>query len=171
LDFFRPRSEIKTRVAAAEEAWQNALDNWIAQRDDWNLHRDQLLQQKHGQSRKSAKDKHLKARWLFYKNLHSAPRAHHESNLHLERFRIHPGDIPGIGPTAIQQLNEAGIATAFDLFPDLLRTVKGIGPERRRALMNWRKTCSLNVPVQGPDPTHYISIRNRHIDSLLKSTK
>ena len=58
---------------------------------------------------------------------------------HLAKSIIRPGEIPGVGPALIADLNRRGVYTAKDITVQV-GLIKGVGPKRQRDLLAWRET-------------------------------
>ncbi|RJF75700.1 hypothetical protein D3875_01240 [Deinococcus cavernae] len=58
---------------------------------------------------------------------------------YLDQYVLNPGDIPGIGPMIIDNMNQRGVFTAKDIDANV-RYIKGVGPKKQLELLAWRDT-------------------------------
>jgi DNA-binding helix-hairpin-helix protein with protein kinase domain len=62
----------------------------------------------------------------------------------LSKYRIVEGEIPGIGKELVKRLAQSGINTAIDINENVI-TVKGIGENKAKSLISWRKNIEYRI--------------------------
>lgn len=83
-----------------------------------------------------------------------APHIERERVIHLAKFRIEVGLIPGIGQKRVSELSGHGITTAADIVENRIWGIPGFGESLTNSLMEWRKKMErsfrrtpANIPV------------------------
>lgn len=165
-NWLRPREVRRQEAERAEAQWQAVIDDWMRRRDQWEAHREQLIRERHQLSFSRAAERRLRNRWIALSRLHARPKAEIMAELPLERFRLDAARITGIGPKALATLKAAGVETAFDLHPEVLETIHGIGPDRRRALMAWCQARRRMAASPYASRASLSKIRRRHVRAL-----
>ena len=68
----------------------------------------------------------------------------------LAQIRVSEQVIPGIGPLTLWRLTRAGIVTAADVDYDRVRQVQGVGDQRARELVAWRRQAEARIALTLP---------------------
>lgn len=126
-------SSVAERYRRAHTAYQKALADWRRRIGLEELH--SRLQELSEARTRYAGVAEAKKRELA--NLDSS-REQAQLRRHLERYRIRPGEISGIGRGKIATLASYGIDTAAEIQRGRILSIQGFGPATTQALVDWK---------------------------------
>ena len=141
------------------KAWQLAQQEVESSGRDFGRIRDQLA---------ANLAEHKKLRPAYDKELERLRAGAQKAQLHahLQSYSVRGLRLPNIGPAVVRALEAYGIYTAGDIVYDRVRYVKGIGPKRADALVNWRRSCESQFrfdPNRGVDRGALAALRQRFV--------